>query len=109
MITNKTTFLQFIKQHIVENVSMKHLRFCSHWKLKDGTHFNVSLHFDDDICYHIMLASYRNGNICCHIKKYVDDGYDKQIIKQGSIRVDNNGCIIYDSFHFDDIFIKSKQ
>lgn len=109
MITNKTSFLDFIKQHIVENVSMKHLRNSRSFISQGNKHYNVSLYINEEV-FDIMLCQYRSGNVWCSVTRYVYDEYDdKSIIKQGTMTVDNNGYITYDSFHFDDIYIKSKQ
>lgn len=109
MITNKTSFLNFIKQHIVEDVSMKHLKHSCSFISQGNKHYKVSLYVNEEV-FDILLCQYRSGVVWCSVTKYIFDEFDdKKIIKQGTMTVDNNGCVTYDSFHFDDIFINSKQ
>ena len=101
MITNKTTFLQFIKQHILEDATMKDLRYARIFSSNKTKHFRVS------ICrcgtsYTISLMQTPKGSLWCGVDTYrlFDDG-DGELINQGTFTCNSDGVIDYDSFHLE--------
>ena len=109
MITNKTTFLQFIKQHILEDVTMKDLRNARAFSRNKIRYFNV-VFTKSCTQYHISIMQFISGKIHCSISRYIiDEDFDiVELYQQGTMEVSVDGVVLYDSYHFKDIYI-SKQ
>ena len=109
MITNKTTFLQFIKQHVVDDVQMKDLRNARAFSRNQIRYFNV-VFTNSCTQYHISIMQFLSGKIHCSISRYIiDEDFDTvELYQQGTMELSPDGVVLYDSYHFKDIYI-SKQ
>lgn len=107
-ITNKSSFLELIKNHFLNDVTMKDLRYIKIFSEKKNKHFRV--YIDRDVKeYDLSCVYYYNGSIRLYIDEYLYDEYDgTKLFKQGVMSFNNEGIIMYDSYHYNQPYI-SKQ